>query len=794
MKIPPSTPRLAEAVVLYRGDFLTGLALNDCPEFETWLLGEQEYWRQRLTEVLDQVIIYHLQRGEESQAQIYARRWLALEPWREEAHRYLMILLAQSGQRSAALAQFEICRRLLAEELDVEPSAETMQLVKQIRTGEVSRKTKMQGSRDASLRLPGQEGSTDSSPLLESSTPQPVSLDRRNQLLLWDKVKNFWIRGVLEQALQDTVRLDVERRFIPEAIEQPWTEIIEPLQHDTGPISPQTSMLDIFQQCDRALLLLGTPGLGKTITLIDLARQLGTLAEHNLDQPVPVILNLSSWSKQRESLAQWIVRELTIKYQIPHKMGEAWLENNQLILLLDGFDEIALKYHAEGIRAINQFRETNGLTGLAVCSRTEDYTTALGQLRLGGAIQLQPLSLTQIDAYLAEASSQLEFLRSALESEAEYGGSELRGMLESPLMLGIFTRAYQVANGERIRSDSQVVLSTNQNKATRRQHLFGAYVRRMLQRRGKVEPFPARQTEQWLIWLAQKMFHHNQTVFLIEQLQPSWLPTAGLRWLYLLGYRLVEAVAIAMLIWALGTFWQANAPEVVESSLGLISVPLPQPYANGVGALLIAVGLSLLIAIIDGLYFEWFERKDDAARMSRLAIWRHLTVVMVVTLIPIIVITTISPASFLVALYWGIIGGAGFGVFSYLLHGQSFQNSIRSIERLRWSWSAGVKWTLIGLIPGFLFQLITSQLNAFFVGTMVLWILSFFLIGGLQGRDVETKTAPNQGYSVGSGQWYLYGIIRRSDLWRSDVVLYYAINWFTAWSGRSHAVRFILWG
>jgi hypothetical protein len=66
------------------------------------------------------------------------RRLLALEPWREEAHRYLMLLLARDGQRSAALAQFEICRQMLVDELDVEPGPETITLYEQIRAGELN--------------------------------------------------------------------------------------------------------------------------------------------------------------------------------------------------------------------------------------------------------------------------------------------------------------------------------------------------------------------------------------------------------------------------------------------------------------------------------------------------------------------------------------------------------------------------------------------------------------------------------------------------------------------------------
>ena len=56
------------------------------------------------------------------------RRLLELEPWREEAHRQLMIWLAQSGQRNAALVQYELCCRALAEELGVEPDEATRAL------------------------------------------------------------------------------------------------------------------------------------------------------------------------------------------------------------------------------------------------------------------------------------------------------------------------------------------------------------------------------------------------------------------------------------------------------------------------------------------------------------------------------------------------------------------------------------------------------------------------------------------------------------------------------------------
>ena len=122
---------------LYRGEFLEGLYLHECAEFELWLVAERERWRQRVARLLEALVTHHSRRGQYQEGLRFAQRLLALEPWREETHRQVMRLLAYSGQRGAALAQYETCRRVLAEELGVEPAAETTRLYEQIRDGEL---------------------------------------------------------------------------------------------------------------------------------------------------------------------------------------------------------------------------------------------------------------------------------------------------------------------------------------------------------------------------------------------------------------------------------------------------------------------------------------------------------------------------------------------------------------------------------------------------------------------------------------------------------------------------------
>ncbi|MCB0062365.1 MAG: AAA family ATPase, partial [Caldilineaceae bacterium] len=136
---------LAGAANLYRGDFLAGFYLHDAPDFEQWVVSERTRLRSGVLQLHHALAEFHADAGDLLQAMDYARRSLQLEPWREESHRQLMLFLAQSGQRSAALAQFELCCQALRTELDVEPDATTLALVARIRAGEVD---KMIGRQD----------------------------------------------------------------------------------------------------------------------------------------------------------------------------------------------------------------------------------------------------------------------------------------------------------------------------------------------------------------------------------------------------------------------------------------------------------------------------------------------------------------------------------------------------------------------------------------------------------------------------------------------------------------------
>ena len=137
------TPQLEEMVDLYQGEFLQHFYIAESTAFEDWIVLNRETLRQQMMEALTCLANVLELRGEFHTARRYVVRQLELDPWREEAHFQLMRLLVLDGQRSAALTQYETCKRILAEELGVEPCAKTRDLYDQIRLGSLKAKDKM---------------------------------------------------------------------------------------------------------------------------------------------------------------------------------------------------------------------------------------------------------------------------------------------------------------------------------------------------------------------------------------------------------------------------------------------------------------------------------------------------------------------------------------------------------------------------------------------------------------------------------------------------------------------------
>jgi adenylate kinase family enzyme len=291
----------------------------------------------------------------------------------------------------------------------------------------------------------------------------------------------------------------------------------------------------------QTLLILGEPGSGKTTMLLELARDAIARAEGDAKHQIPVMFNLSSWTDTKQTITDWLVGELDTEYGIRKKIASDWIENDDLLLLLDGLDEVLPERREACARAINDFRREHGLlTPLVVCCRSEEYKTLSNRIYLGGAVCLKPLTEKQVGDYLDRMGQELAGLRTTLK-----GDSELCELAQTPLMLSIMTLAY--------RGMSVHDLQPLETIDARRKHIFDNYVERMFKprtqrtlpdyhetgsapdRKKDDKRFSKEKTIHWLSWLARRVSEHGQTIFLIERMQPDWLPTRVQQWIMVVG-------------------------------------------------------------------------------------------------------------------------------------------------------------------------------------------------------------------------------------------------------------------
>jgi len=337
--------------------------------------------------------------------------------------------------------------------------------------------------------------------------------DTQNRATMLQKVEDFWLKGVLDPALEAGT-FEMGLSAAPGAV----------LRHkDYGDyeLPANANILNVFNDLNRELLILGAPGGGKTVLLLQLAKALIEQAKNPTPQspprkqggeePIPVVFNLSSWAAERKPLGDWLVDELRQKYQVPKKVATAWVEGEKLLLLLDGLDEVAEQYRNDCVDAINAFRQHYRTVDLAICSRVADYDALTIKLDVRGAIVLEPLNQTVIDMYLDRP--ELASLRQVMVND-----QELQAMSRVPFLLNAMAYAYAGAT----QTNLQFPASDNPAKA-RQKHLFDRWIEKRLVARPSTDYTPSR-VRQWLGWLASKMVTFEMLVFYIQMgLQSKWL-------------------------------------------------------------------------------------------------------------------------------------------------------------------------------------------------------------------------------------------------------------------------------
>lgn len=373
---------------------------------------------------------------------------------------------------------------------------------------------------------------------------RPAPSSDPNLLTLLRTVKRDWIDGVLANSLHGIGQLELGKQSYTRAIDHPLKEVIEIEDQHVQPLPSNTRIIDIFRRAGDFLLILGEPGAGKTITLLELASDLIAAAEADPGKPVPVVLNLSTWKESDTDLTSWIIVELKSKYFVGERLSKKWLKESRLLLMLDGLDEVKASARAHCVKAINAYLEESTPVGMVVACRFAEYEDLPIRLRFKGAIKLLPLTTDQIDRYLAATG--LEAIRAAVQGDAQ-----LRELARTPLVLNIMVLAYKDEKS------GVVPIETDVTRDQLYKNLMDRYIAKMFRRKGgeSKQPYTQETVLYSLSWLAQHLVERSQTVFLIESLQPDWLAGRAAWAAYWVGTRVTWAAVYGLAVIGVVLYW-----------------------------------------------------------------------------------------------------------------------------------------------------------------------------------------------------------------------------------------------
>ncbi len=243
-------------------------------------------------------------------------------------------------------------------------------------------------------------------------------------------------------------------------------------------------------------------------------------AEANESHPLPVIVLLSTWAMKRQVLETWLSEQVSQIYHVSVLFSEQWVKTQYLLPLLDGLDEMDETARPACIAAINAYHREH-IGPLVVCSRTIEHNIAVAagkqQLILQSAVVVQPLTKEQVETALVQGGKSLQGLRQEIKEN-----NALQELATMPLMLNLLRLTYQDIAIQKLPMQASAL----------QQQVLQDYVERMVARKGDHIRYPLERTQAWLGWLARQMRQHNQTVFYLEHLQPTWLSSERFRPMY----------------------------------------------------------------------------------------------------------------------------------------------------------------------------------------------------------------------------------------------------------------------
>lgn len=386
------------------------------------------------------------------------------------------------------------------------------------------------------------------------------------------------------------------------------------------------------------LLIVGSPGAGKTVLLLKLACNLfKTIDEKNekgqenkgergtrfrIKEPFPVMFNLATWSEDYEKFEDWLIAMLVSGNGLSEDFAAGLLEQGRIVLLLDGLDELARnedeitagRKRAACLESLNNDRSLKRGQKVVICCRDDEFVQmqrATGKdAPVSAKISIGDLTREQIEDAILEALDR-EVDGKKIDQAA---ANNLMGFLDNEVFLKVlrtpfyFTTALEVFDQHFLEERD---IPKEQDDLEK--YLIEKWVEAKL-KSTKPKMFEPAKTRGWLKGLALLLKKREQVTFELTDLQTAELSN---RWVHSLLFGLISGLVVGSVVGLVfGLIDGLFGGGVV---LGLV---------KGLGAGLIA-GLSLGVyaglfgAIVFGLENRTESKSVGQSISSKLLNWSY---------------------------------------------------------------------------------------------------------------------------------------------------------------------------
>jgi hypothetical protein len=311
------------------------------------------------------------------------------------------------------------------------------------------------------------------------------------------QVRERWQREEEHRRVNDPFPLPVRWQAAPDHLTDHWESICNA---PPGAVSDPLSLagdLDKIADIYRAipsgrLVVLGRAGSGKTILALRFTLDY-LKARRRSTEPVPVIFSIGSWDPTAISLRDWLTGRLLRDYpdlaaRAPYgsTQAAALVEEERILPVLDGFDEIAADLHGPALEELSATR-----LRLLLTSRGTEYARAAAGTRVltrAAGVELADLTPMDLANYLprttrrtasgqdrAAAGTAWTLVMKRLVEEPESPASaSLAAALSTPLMVALARAIYSDRPGQ----DPETLLDTTCLPTTEaiEEHLVARFV------------------------------------------------------------------------------------------------------------------------------------------------------------------------------------------------------------------------------------------------------------------------------------------------------------------------------